>query len=127
MNDRQDSATAAVSVPMDSGPGMNASFGVAAPVGAVGRKERLRAGNTSLLREGDSTFLLHTAVPGSVALQRKGTDGTWDTLSTVQASRVGRTPIELPTDPSPAARTFRVVFSPRNSNLPSWVSDALRV
>jgi AcrR family transcriptional regulator len=37
MNHRRERVTSAVSVPMDSGAGMSASFGVAAPVGAVSR------------------------------------------------------------------------------------------
>jgi len=107
---------------MSSGSGMSPSMGVAAPVGAVSRKDRERAGKTSLRRDGASTVLL-TALPGTVSLQRRGPDGTWETLHSRPASRLGRTRLGLPQDEAAAPpRTFRVVFSPRNANIPSWVS-----
>ena len=122
MNDRQDEASRAVSVPMNSGVGMSASMGVAAPLGAVSRKDRERAGKTSLQREGSSLVLL-TALPGSVILQRREADGTWETLDKRPASRLGRTPIGLPQEAATSPQTFRVVFSPKNANITSWISE----
>lgn len=123
MNDSTEGPIEAVSVPMSSGSGMSPSMGVAAPVGAVSRKDRERAGKTSLQREGTSILHLLTALPGSVSLQRRGADGTWETLDRRPASRLGRTPIELPQDVTSPPQTFRVVFSPKNSNITSWISD----
>ena len=98
-------------------------MGVAAPVGAVSRKDRERAGKTALYREGASGVLVDTELPGSVALQRRGADGTWETLDTRRASRLGRTKIELPDAGAPSPRTYRVVFSPKNANIPAWTSE----
>ena len=98
------------------------SMATAAPVGAVRRRDRERAGKTALHREGPSTLVLDTALPGSVALQR-WTDGTWETLETWPSSRPGRTRIDLPDDAAPSPMTFRVVFSPKNANIPAWTSE----
>ena len=121
MNDQPERATKAMLLPMDAGPGMG-SMGVAAPVGAVSRKDRERAGKTALYREGASSVLLDTELPGSVALQRRGADGTWETLETRRSSRLGRTRIELPDDAA-SSSVFRVKFSPKNAHLPSWTSE----
>jgi len=66
--------------------------------------------------------LLLTALPGSVSLQRRSVDGTWETLDRRRVSRLGRTRIELPQEPASPPPTFRVVFSPKNSNIASWIS-----
>ena len=126
MSDRGERASKAVSVPMNSGSGMSPSMGVAAPIGAVSRKDRERAGKTFLRREGTSTLLLLTALPGSVSLQRRGVDGSWETLDRRPASRLGRTRIELPQEATPSPQTFRVVFTPKNSNITSWISGDIR-
>ena len=128
MNDQPERATKAAVVPMQSGPGMSPSMGVAAPIGAVSRKDRERAGKTSLRREGTSGLLLRTALPGSVLVQRRDADGTWETLERRPASRLGRTRIQLPqgtasAPPPPSA--FRVVFSPKNANIASWISGTI--
>lgn len=107
---------------MDSGAGMSPAMGVAAPIGAVSRKDRARAGRTSLRQEDASTLLLLTALPGSVSLQRRGDDGSWETLAKRPASRLGRTRIALPPEATASPQTFRVVFAPRNSNITSWIS-----
>lgn len=120
MTDRPQSATKAVSVAMNSGAGISAAMGVAAPVGAVSRKDRQRASRTALLREG-STLVLHTSLRGTVTLQRRASDGDWETVSKRSASLLGRTRVELP-DPA----RFRVVFAPRNGNLGIWVSEELQ-
>lgn len=99
------------------------SMVVAAPVGAVGRKDRERARKTTLYREGPSTFLLVTELPGSVMLQRREVDGTWETIDARTASSLGRTHIGLPDDAASPPPTYRVVFSPKNPNLNPWVSD----
>jgi hypothetical protein len=123
MNDQPERPTIAVSVPMNSGAGMSPSVGVAAPIGAVSRKDRERAGRTSLRREGTSNVLLDTALPGRVILQRRGADGTWETVHTQPASHLGSTRIELPHEAAPLPPTFRVVFSPKNTNINSWISE----
>lgn len=123
MEEQPERAVTAISAPMNSGAGMNASVGVAAPVGAVSRKDRERAGKTSLRREGTTGLLLLTALPGSVILQRRGTDGTWETLDKRPASRRGRTRIELPREAASSPPDFRVVFSPKNANITSWISE----
>jgi hypothetical protein len=121
VNEGTERSTKAVSVPIDAG---SPSMGVAAPIGAVSRKDRQRAGKTSLRREGTSTLVLLTALPGSVRLQR-GDDGSWETLEKRPASRLGRTRIELPQAATASAQTFRVVFLPRNPNITSWVSEEI--
>ena len=122
MTEGGERAVTAVSVPMSSGgTGMSPSMGVAAPIGAVSRKDRQRAGRTSLHREGTS-LLLRTALPGRVSLQRRADDGSWETVVRRPASRLGRTRLELPGDATASAGTFRVVFAPRNPNLTAWIS-----
>ena len=101
---------------------MSPSMGVAAPVGAVSRKDRERAARTSLRPEGRATFLLLAALPGTVSLQRRDEDGTWETLDRRRASRRGRTRVRLPEEAAGAPQTFRVVFSPKNPNITSWIS-----
>lgn len=123
MDGTSERSSKAVAVSMDSG--VSASMGVAAPIGAVSRRTRLRAGRTSLQQEGNSA-VLRTALPGSAILQRQADGGTWETLERRSTSRRGRTRIELPQEAGPSASTFRMVFSPRNANVPSWVSEALR-
>ncbi|MCL3860883.1 hypothetical protein [Actinotalea sp. K2] len=120
MDDRRERASMAAS--MDPGAGINGSIGVAAPIGAVSRKDRERARRTSLLREGTADLLLLTALPGSVSLQRRGADGTWETLDRRPASRRGRTRIELPEQGTSPPQVLRVVFSPKNPNITSWIS-----
>lgn len=100
-------------------------MGYAAPVGALSRKDRIRAGRTSLEREGTSGFLLVTALPGIVTLQHRGTDGIWQTRDKRRASRRGRTRIELPREAASPPTSFRVVFSPKNANLASWISETI--
>lgn len=123
MDDQRERAVKAVSVPMSSGQGMSPSMGVAAPIGAVSRKDRERAAQTSLRQEGASDLLLVTALPGTVSLQRRDVDGTWETLDRRPASRLGRTRVELPQAAAPTPQTYRVVFSPKNSNISAWISE----
>lgn len=123
MDDQRERAIEAVSVPMSSGQGMSPSMGVAAPIGAVSRKDRERAAQTSLRRQGPSGFLLLTELPGSVSLQRRDVDGTWEPLDRRPASRLGRTRVELPQEAAPSPRTYRVVFSPQSSNITAWISE----
>ncbi len=125
MSEGADRASRAVSVPMDSGAGMSASMGVAAPIGAVSRRNRERAARTSLRREGPAGVLLLTALQGTVTLQRRAPDGTWESVTRRRASRLGRTRLELPRGAAQSPETFRVVFSPRNSHITSWVSEDL--
>jgi hypothetical protein len=115
----------AVSWPGAGGDAGNAGMAVAAPVGAVSRRDRERAARTALEREAATDLVLCTELPGSVLLQRRADDGDWETLSTEPASRTGRTPVTVPRDPS--TRVVRVVFSPRNPNIPSWVSETFEV
>lgn len=126
MSDRADHAErpiAAVNVPMNTGPGMGASFGVAAPIGAVKAKDRLRAGRTALHRDGAGHVTLTTELPGSVSLQRRAADGSWETVQRRATWRRARTGFDLPGDASP--ETHRVVFTPRNGNIPAWVSEPI--
>ena len=123
MKHQPERAIKAAVVPMHSGAGMSPSMGVAAPIGAVSRKDRERAARTSLRQEGSSSLVLRTALPGQVMLQRRGADGTWETLDTRRASRLGRTRLELPDNDAPSPPVFRVVFSPKNANIPSWTSE----
>ena len=120
MSNQPEPTFKAASAPMGFGP---PSMAVAAPIGAVGRKDRERASKTALHREGPSTFLLVTELPGSLMLQRRGADGTWETIDARTASNLGRTHIELPHDAASPPPTYRVVFSPKNPNLNPWVSD----
>jgi hypothetical protein len=120
MSEQPERSFKAVSWPGTGGGAGNAAVAVSAPVGAVSRKDRERAARTALEPDGPGVALL-SQTPGSVLLQRRTEDGGWETLSTEPASRQGRTPITLPQDSS--SRTFRVVFSPKNPNLTSWVSE----
>jgi len=122
MNDRPEQTIKAATMPMGFG---SPSMATAAPVGAVSRKDRQRAAKTSLRREGPSRLLLRTAIPGSVLLQRQEADGTWETVDRRPASRVGLTRIELPGEATSPTPTFRAVFSPRNTNINSWISESL--
>lgn len=120
MNETPERPLAAASVPMDTGG--NPSFAVAAPVGGgVSRKDRLRAGRTALRRDG-TTLALVTALPGGVLLQRRGADGAWETVTRRRASRLRACRLELPAAGTAQAASYRVVFAPRNENIPSWVS-----
>ena len=122
-SDRTERPMAAANVPMSSGPGMSASFGVAAPIGAVKAKDRLRAGRTALHREGPSRVALATELPGTVRLQRRTAGGGWETVAERRRWRRARTAFDLPEDPS---RGFhRVLFTPRNGNIPAWVSEPI--
>ena len=125
MTDRRERAVRAM--PMYSGSGMSPSMGVAAPIGAVSRKDRQRAARTSLRRDAASGLVLVTALPGSVSLQRRATDGGWETVRSRPASRLGRTRIELPDEPGPSPQAFRVVFTPKNSDITSWISQDIAV
>lgn len=122
MTDDADRPVKAVSVPMGSG-GLSSSMGVAAPIGAVSRKDRERAARTALRRESASRVVLVTALPGSVSLQRRRVDGSWETVRTRRASRLGRTRLDLPADGG--AGRHRVVLSPRNENLTAWISETI--
>lgn len=122
MNDRPERATFAILPPMGAN---SVSMGVAAPVGAVSRKDRERAGKTALYQEGPSSLLLLTDLPGSVMLQRRGVDGTWETLDKRPASRSGRTAVQLPDDDAGMQSTYRVVFAPRNTDIASWISRTI--
>ena len=119
MNDTPERATIGILPPMGQG---TVSMGVAAPVGSVSRKDRERAGKTALYREG-STILLDTELPGSVTLQRRDADGTWQMLDKQPVSHSGCTTIELPDDAASPPSTFRLVFAPRNPNITSWISE----
>ena len=122
MSNQPERTIKAANVPMGMG---SPSMAVAAPIGAVSRKDRERAGKTALYREGPSTYVLVTELPGSVMLQRRGVDGTWETVDARSASHLGRTDIELPQAEAAAPPTYRVVFSPKNPNLNPWVSENL--
>ncbi len=124
MGDRAGRADVAVDVSMSSGAGMDPSVGVAAPIGAVSRKDLRRAGRTSVRQEGASGLVLAAALPGSVRVQRRRPDGAWETLETRRASRLGRTRMDLPGAAHPP-RPVRVVFSPKNDNIPSWISPEI--
>ncbi|WP_199423402.1 hypothetical protein [Actinotalea solisilvae] len=124
MTEPIDRPTVAVSVPMSSG-GMGASMGVAAPIGAVSRRVRERARRTALRRGTASSTVLVTAIPGTVALQRRAADGSWKTVRTRRAALLGRTRIDLPPDAGASPRPYRVVFAPRNPNLVPWISEDL--
>lgn len=125
MDDHGERAVSAVNVPMSTGEGMSPSMGVAAPIGAVSRKDRERAGRTSLRRDGTSRLTLLTSLPGTVSLQRRDVDGSWETLDRRPASRLGRTRVELPGAATAARQTYRVVFSPKNSNITAWISEEI--
>lgn len=123
MTEQSERPIAAANVPMSGGPGMSASFGVAAPIGAVRTKDRERASRTALHREGPSRIALATELPGGVSLQRRASGGTWETVQTRRTWRRGRTGFDLPADAS--TQTYRVVFTPRNGNIPTWVSEPI--
>jgi hypothetical protein len=57
-----------------------------------------------------------------VSLQRRRADGTWETLDRRRVSRLGRTRLGVPQDAASPPQTYRVVFSPRNPNITSWIS-----
>lgn len=122
MNDQPERPITAVSVPMNSGAGMSPSVGVAAPVGAVSRKDRERASRTSARREGASV-VVHTELPGTVTLQGRDAGGAWDALDRRPAARLGDTRIDLPQDA--ASSIVRVVFTPRNTDINAWVSESI--
>lgn len=119
--DRPDRPFVAVSPPGAS-TAVGHAMGVAAPIGAVSTKDRERAARTSLEREGVGV-VLRTALPGHVMVQRRGDDGTWETIEKMAASHAGRTPVELPG--AAGATTFRVVFVPKNTDINAWVSEDL--
>ena len=119
MNERDESVVA-MSGPMGTGGAANAAVGIHAPIGAVSAKDRERAARTALTRDGDAV-VLHTELTGAASLQRLDADGTWDTLEKRPTSKVADTRFELPD----AAATYRVVFSPKNSDIPAWVSAEL--
>jgi hypothetical protein len=56
-----------------------------------------------------------------VTLQRRGIDGTWETLGKRRTSHRGRTRIELPREAASTPPDFRVVFSRKNPNIASWI------
>lgn len=122
MDDRE-RPTAAANVPMSGGPGMSPSFGVAAPIGAVRTKDRERATRTALHREGPSRVALHTELPGRVSLQRRVSGATWETVQERRTWRRGRTRFDL--SAGAPSQAYRLVFTPRNGNIPTWVSDAI--
>lgn len=119
MNDQPERAVTAVNVPMSTGAGMSPSVGVAAPIGAVSAKDRERAARTALTRDGDAV-VLHTELPGAASLQRLDADGSWDTLDKRPTSKVADTRYELA-----AGATYRVVFAPKDSDIPAWISPEL--
>lgn len=121
MSEQPERSFKALSWPGTGGGAGNAAVAVSAPVGAVSRKDRERAARTTLEPDGPSGVALLSQTPGSALLQRRTAASEWETLSTEPASRQGRTPIALPQDTS--TRTYRVVFSPKNPNLTSWVSE----
>lgn len=123
MSEQPERSFKAMSWPGTGGNAGNAAVGVAAPVGAVSRKDRERAARTALEVEAPSRVVLLSELPGTVALQRRAADGDWETLSTEPTHRTGRTSVELPSEGSPG--TFRVVFSPKNPNIASWVSQTV--
>lgn len=126
MRDTPERPVIAVMPPQSAGGSV--SMGVSAPIGAVSRKDRERAAKTSLLREGPTTLLLAAELPGRILLERRGRDGTWDTVETHAASRSGRTRIDLPPAPAGAGSgspAFRVVFAPKNVDITSWVSEEI--
>ncbi len=120
MNDQPERAFTAVNPSMGTGAGMSPSVGVAAPVGAVSAKDRARAARTALTRDGDAV-VLHTELPGTASLQRLDDDGTWATLDKRPTSRVADTRFALA-----AGATYRVAFSPKDSDITAWVSAELR-
>lgn len=56
-------------------------------------------------------------------LQRRVEDGGWETIHARSAARLGRTKIDLPDDAASSQATFRVVFLPKNANIPAWTSE----
>lgn len=121
MSDQPERTFKAMSQPMGTGPGMSA-VSVSAPVGAVSRKTRERARRTALSQEGPTSLVLHTELRGTVHVQVRGDDGDWRTVSERRTALRGRTRLELPASAAGSPQAFRVVFSPRNANVSSWVS-----
>lgn len=116
MSENQDRPIVAAGVPT----GVHTpAMGIAAPIGAVSRKDRLRAARTTLRRDG-SDVVLRVALAGTASLQRRGADGAWESVET---RRVGRLRTARFT-PAPGAAT-RVVFAPRNTDITAWVSEPL--
>lgn len=108
-----------VAVQIPTGAGRATAVGVHAPIGAVSRKDRTRAARTALRREGPE-LVLTTALPGTVKLQRRA-GSEWETLATEPASRTGENRLTLPPDAAPGT-TYRVVFTPKNEDITSWIS-----
>ncbi|GEN79828.1 hypothetical protein [Actinotalea fermentans] len=116
MSEDQDRPIVAAGVPT----GLHTpAMGIAAPIGAVSRKDRLRAARTALRRDG-SDVVLRVALPGTASLQRRGTDGVWETVATRRVGRLRTARFA----PAPGA-TARVVFAPRNTDISAWVSEPL--
>lgn len=122
MSEAQDRPVVAGSAPMGFG---TPSASMAAPVGAVRRRDRERATRTRLDRHGPAGVLLHTELPGTVVLQRRESDGSWETVARQRAAGDGRTSIDLPTAADANPRRYRVVFAPKNTDIASWVSEPL--
>lgn len=112
-----------IAVDLPTGVGGSISMGVHAPIGAVRRKDREAAARTRLDREGPTQVVLHTELPGTVVLQRREADGSWEPVGRQQAAQGGRTPIDLPTVAGADPARYRVVFAPKNSDIASWVSE----
>ena len=108
----------------DSAPG-GGTMALAAPVGAVSRRDRTRAARTALIREDETRLVLVTDLPGTVSLQRREALDGWVTVARMPASRGGRTTVPLSADEG-TTWAYRVVFAPRNANITSWVSEEIR-
>lgn len=118
MNEQPERPFIAVQIP--TGAGRATAVGVHAPIGAVSRKDRNRAGRTALRREGED-LVLETALPGTVSLQRRAPGGTWDTVEAIPSAHTGQTRLELPRGVDGPA-TYRVVFTPKNEDINTWIS-----
>ena len=118
MNEQPERPFIAVQIP--TGAGRATAVGVHAPIGAVSRKDRTRAGRTALRREGED-LLLETALRGTASLQRREPGGTWDAVETVPAASGGQTRFVLPRGVDGPA-TYRVVFTPKNEDINTWIS-----
>jgi len=128
MSDHPERPVVAVMPPQNSGGSV--TMGVAAPIGAVSRKDRQRAAKTTLHREGASSLVLTTELPGTVLLEERGSDGAWVTVDRRPTARGGLTRLELPRTPAEAgraARTLRVVFAPKNADITAWVSEDMEL